>query len=331
MIGTHLIASLLKINQTNPDALPAALSIYTQAGRTALVKNINDPTVASLGIAKPYASFNDTVERALRPFPQFQNIDTSRGNGDHSGHSTYHSMVAKVTKSYSQGLVLNASYVLSKAFSDAESTGGGSVLNQYNRRLEKGLASFDRTHEFKINYVYELPFGQGKRWLTKGILSRTVGGWHVGAVHYYAGGTPLGLGGAFGFPIIGNRPYITTYDDWLNPTVVGHGGSRFDPNVDNWLQPKSFFPVQPSDRVGNMTKSNPKFRTPWNWNENVSLAKTFQFSETWRLDLRFEGFNVLNRVRWGSPDTSLSSVNFGLVRSQANSPRNLQGGVKLYF
>ncbi|MCX6628796.1 MAG: TonB-dependent receptor, partial [Candidatus Solibacter sp.] len=119
MMGTHLVAGLLKLNQANPDTLPAALSIYTQSGRTNLVKNITDPSITALGIQKPYASYNSTVARAFQPYPQFLSIDTSRGNGDHSGHSTYHSLVTKVTKSYSHGLVVNASYVLSKAFSDA--------------------------------------------------------------------------------------------------------------------------------------------------------------------------------------------------------------------
>ena len=72
---------------------------------------------------------------------------------------------------------------------------------------------------------------------------------------------------------------------------------KFAPFVDNWMQAKTFFPAQPTDRIGNMTRNNPKFRSPWNWNENFSLAKTFHFTEALRLDLRFEGFNVLNRVR----------------------------------
>lgn len=141
----------------------------------------------------------------------------------------------------------------------------------------------------------------------------------------------MALAGAYSFPIIGNRPYITTYENWRNPEIKGHGGTRFDPYVDNYFQPRSFFPEQPRDRPGNMTRNNPKLRSEPSWNENVSLAKTFQFGETFRLDARLEAFNLLNRVRFGNPNNNLNAVAFGLVRGQGNSARNMQVGLKLYW
>ncbi len=53
-------------------------------------------------------------------------------------------------------------------------------MDHYNRRLDKAVSASDRTHQVKINYVYELPVGTGKHWLNKGILSQTIGGWRVG-------------------------------------------------------------------------------------------------------------------------------------------------------
>jgi hypothetical protein len=61
------------------------------------------------------------------------------------------------------------------------------------------------------------------------------------------------------------------------------------------------------------------------------VARTFRFTENIRMDLRWEAFNLLNRVRWGGPDSGLTSNNFGLVRSQANTPRQMQFGIKLSF
>jgi len=164
----------------------------------------------------------------------------------------------------------------------------------------------------------------------------------VGAVQRYASGTPMALTGQFGFPIVGNRPYITTYDGWRAPIA----GDKFDPYVDRVFRPatiasfagdvptittQGFFPLQPRDRPGNMTRTNPKMRNFPLYNEDVSLAKTFAVMETRRVDLRFEGFNLLNRTVFGTPTTSLSSADFGLVRSQANSPRRLQFALKLIW
>ena len=61
-------------------------------------------------------------------------------------------------------------------------------------------------------------------------------------------------------------------------------------------------------------------------NENVSLAKTFALKERLRLDFRAEAFNIFNRVQFGGPVTNLNSASFGIVSSQANTPRQLQGG-----
>ena len=83
--------------------------------------------------------------------------------------------------------------------------------------------------------------------------------------------------------------------------------------------------------MGNMTENNPKMRNFPIYNEDVSLSKVFSMGERREVNVRFEGFNVLNRTRFGTPDTSMSGSNFGLVRSQANSPRRLQFAIKLVW
>jgi len=351
VIGTHLIASLLNYNQANAWTLPASLNIFTNSGRNLLNTTFENANrlVQSAGFTKPYDDFpgNFTLARSLRPYPQYNNITTSSG-GDHSGHSSYHSLIVKVTRRYSAGLVVDASYVLSKMFTDADSMWANSspaALDHFNRRLEKALSNSDRTHDAKINFVYYLPIGPRKRCLKRGVLSQAIGGWRVGAVERYASGVPLAFTGAFGFPIVGNRPYITQYDDWRAPTK----GDKFDPNVDRYFKSAStgsfngdaatvtvqgFFPLQPRDRLGNMTRVNPKVRNFPLFNENVSLAKTFTLSRERRstLDVRFEGFNVLNRTQFGFQSSSLNlndAANLGLVRTQANAPRAMQFAAKV--
>jgi hypothetical protein len=352
IIGTHLIANLLNYDQTDISTLPSSLDIFTAAGRNLLNTTFanGNRLVQQAGFSKPYPEFPDnfTLARALTPYPQYSAIATSSG-GDHSGHSSYHSMIVKVTRRYSAGLLVDASYVLSKMFTDSDSVwGSGAAVNQYNRRLEKALSAHDRTHDLKVNYVYELPVGPGKHYLKRGVLSQVIGGWRIGAVQRYASGFPMAFTGAFAFPIIGNRPYITQYDDWRAPTK----GDKFDPFVDRYFKTpttanfsgdkatitsQGWFPLQPHDQVGNMTRTNPKMRNFPLYNENVSLAKTFTISQEHRrtVDLRFEGFNVLNRTQFGFGNPNGSNVNLndaanlGLVRAQANSPRAMQFAAKL--
>ena len=129
----------------------------------------------------------------------------------------------------------------------------------------------------------------------------------------------------------GNRPIITSYDGWKPATK----GDSFDPAVDRTIQPASFFPAQPANVIGNMTRFNPKFRSTPAYNENISVAKSFRITEQSRIDLRAEAFNVFNRVRFGLGSLSLQSQTFGVLSQtagdQANSPRQLQLALKIYF
>ena len=99
-------------------------------------------------------------------------------------------------------------------------------------------------------------------------------------------------------------------------------GSGFDFIRNNALDARGFFAAAPP-------VLNPKLRSPWTFNENLSLAKNFPVTE--RVKLRFEGFNVLNRMRWGAPNATLSSTTFGKVTSQGNNPRRLQVSFKVMF
>ena len=120
-------------------------------------------------------------------------------------------------------------------------------------------------------------------------------------------------------------------DNWAPATK----GDSFDPAVDRTIQPASFFPAQPANTFGNMTRYNPKFRAFPNLNENFSLAKSFVLHERVRMDLRAEMFNAFNRVRFGQGSLTIQSQTFGILSQtasdQANLPRQMQLALKLNF
>jgi len=88
-----------------------------------------DPSAAAnaAGIKAPYAGFTGTVAQALRPFPQYNVIDTYAGQGDHSGHSTYNAIYLKFQKRYSNGLTFQGSYAFSKLLTDSDSAWGNAL------------------------------------------------------------------------------------------------------------------------------------------------------------------------------------------------------------
>jgi hypothetical protein len=265
----------------------------------------------------------------LRAFPQYLTVDAAAGGGDRTGHSTYHAGILKVNHRMTGFLLFQGSYSFSKILTNADSFSGSSgSLDTGNRGLERSVGAFDQTHTVKLSTVFDLPFGKGRHWLAKGgVASHVLGGWRLSGIQIYNTGFPIGVTANGSLPIFNgaNRPLVTTYN-WRAPL----SGDSFDPAKDKYLD-ASVFPVQPVGILGNSPRKNSQVRVFPSLNENVSLAKTFSVSERLRVDVRAEAFNVFNRVVFGGPQTSLNSTTFGVISSQANSPRQMQGGLKLYW
>jgi len=337
VIGAHLQDGVLNYNQVNPAYL-------AKDGAALLTSPINSSAAIAAGITAPFPGFQQlwgkraTVAQALRPFPQYSTIDTAGGQGDHSGHSTYHACLVKLERRYASGLTFQTSYVFSKLLTDADSAWPQlPAADQYNRRLEKSIGQFDITHNFKLALIYELPFGKGKQWLNHGFASAVLGNWRVSTVNIYQTGTPVSISTSVSQPIFAGRtvPYVTSYNGW-QPNWSG----SFDPSVDNFFVPYGSgpFPIQgpgtPYTGIGNVTRYNPKVRYFPSLNENMSLAKTIPIHERLQIDFRAEAFNIFNRVRFGTGATQLQDQNFGHLTSNAdilNIPRQLQLALKLYF
>jgi hypothetical protein len=191
--------------------------------------------------------------------------------------------------------------------------------------LEWSIGRFDQPHNIKINSVFELPFGAGRRWLRSGIASHIAGGWRIAFIQAYTSGLPIGVTTNAPLNIFNgtNRPNVTGAD-WRAPIA----GSEFDPTVDRFLNRAAF--VQPVGELGNAPRINGDVRRFWNLTENLSVGKSIKAAGL-DMDLRIEAFNLFNRVIWGAPNTDFSSPNFGLINSLGNSPRQMQIGLKLYW
>ena len=308
-----------------------------------------DSTVArQAGIPYPYPSFpgSQSVRQALRPYPQYLDINTGADGGDRSGRSNYHAFVLRGEKRYASGLTFLTSYVFSQTDtlrSDRANAGDGRAMNQFNRNADKGLSAFDQTHAIKLNYSYELPVRPRQAVAEAGrARRRSSADGESPASTRMRPGYPLSVSPGYGLPLFGGDNRLTVLDDtgWRAPTQ----GDSFNPLVDLWWDPTKFNPG-PVDTVaglqgykagvltaefGNAEVRNPNERGPWFLNENIAVARTFAIQKT-RVELRFEVFNLLNRTIWGVPDSTITSANFGKVTTLANLPRQMQLGVRFEF
>jgi len=333
--GSDLQSGLLNPNQVPMSVVDDLIRRFGPTGaRDLLNSQITSAAAVAAGITPPYPNFTNsavqrsrTVAQALRPFPQYLAVNVQSGGGDKTGRSHYHAGVLKVNKRMSGGVMLQGSYTYSKLMTDADSfSGSGRALDAARPELEWSVGRFDQTHSIKINSVVELPFGEGRRWLQTGIANQIVGGWRIALIQSYGSGFPLGVTTNASLNIFNgtNRPNVTGAD-WRGPIA----GEEFDPLVDRFLNRAAF--VQPVGQLGNAPRVNPDVRRFWNLSENLSLAKSIKATQKLDVDIRIEAFNIFNRVIWGAPNTDFSSNNFGLINSQANSPRQMQIGLKLYW
>ncbi len=160
---------------------------------------------SSMGVNAPYSTFMGNLGQALRPFPQYDYIadDCCLEN---VGHSSYDAMVASLNRRFRQGFNLQVSYTWSKNLTDADSSIPFSYVGyrsqtQYsnNLRLEKAVSIQNIPQQLSISYLYELPFGKGKRFLNQNrLLDTVVGGWELGAIQRYESGQPVDFGCAAG-------------------------------------------------------------------------------------------------------------------------------------
>ncbi len=158
------------------------------------------------GVNAPYPTFNNALQHALRPFPQYDYIGTDCCL-QNVGHSSYNALVASLNQSTRFGLTFQASYTWQKNLTDADSALAGNGANGqqdqnvFNHRLEKAVSTQNIPNTFVINYLYQLPFGKGKAFLNHGSgLNLLVGGWTIGGVQRYQSGQPVAFGCATGIP-----------------------------------------------------------------------------------------------------------------------------------
>jgi hypothetical protein len=333
--GSNLQANLVNVNQVPLSVVNDFIARLGAAGAVALLNSqITSATAVAAGITPPYPNFtnpavqtNRSVAQSLRPFPQYSTINTTASGGDKTGRSMYHAGVLKLTQRLTDGFLFQGSYAYSRLMTSADTFSGSTgSMDAAQPDLEYSIGRFDQTHSIKLSTVYELPFGAGRRWLKEGVLSQIIGGWRVAGIQIYSSGLPIGVTTSAPLPIFNgtNRPNVTGAD-WRAPFA----GDTFNPLVDRYLNRAAF--VQPVGQLGNAPRMNGAVRRPWNLTENLSVAKTISVSNGLRLDVRAEAFNIFNRVIWGAPEQNFNSNNFGLITSQANSPGQMQFGLKLYW
>jgi hypothetical protein len=261
----------------------------------------------------PLPALNDTrtlTER--RPYPQFNFIL----NDKDSANSWYHGLQLSARKAYSHGLVGQASYTWSKCL-DQDSYDSKATRNYRLEDLDKGRCIHDFRQRFVYSMVYELPFGRN----LKGAVKHVVSGWQLNSI------VALQTGGQFG--VVTSTDFSDTGARFSRrPNRICDGslpaGQR---NRDRWFDTSCF--TLPAFRTYGNAGANFMDGPPFH-SIDMSMSKTFRFTESTNMQFRAEAFNVPNLTNLTNPNNNVQSVNFGRI-SGAREARQIQFGLKLNF
>jgi len=204
----------------------------------------------------------------------------------------------------------------------------------YDPDQEYGRSLLDSPHKLVIAPIFNLPFGEGRKYMTDGIGGAILGGWSVTTVVTVQSGFPIGVtqnqtttpflfGGA-------PRPNLVPGQDLL---AAGDITDRIRGNVnDNLYLNKAAFAATPANQFGNAPRMLPGVLSPWRNNIDLSVSKQVRTGGQTNASARVEVLNVLNNVQWAAPASlAFGNASFAQVRNQANNMRMMQFTFRFAF
>jgi hypothetical protein len=286
------------------------------------------------------------VASITRPYQDWTIIESVTN----AAWSNYNAFTADFHKRFSQGLQFDTSYVWTR---DLSTAGGGApttlavqpanfVTDRFHQSLDYGNVIFDRRHRFLATYLYELPFGRGKRLMSgaSSVTNALIGGWEWGGVLVFQSGPFL-------------TPVQNTNDSAGTNIFSTLGTARADvvPGVSPYLSSAKapngtplFFNSQafavpggvsnnPIGRFGDASVGS--ITGPGTSIVSMSLIKSIAFTERWKMQVGAEASNLFNHKNYLPPSTQIDSQNFGtttgLQTAEGAGPRIVELTARINF
>jgi len=271
--------------------------------------------------------------------------------------STHNAMQIELVKRFSAGWTFQGNYTWGRSLGEEEGAGQEMVDNYRdlrNRRLDKRLMGFHRTHVVRTNASWDLPFGAGKPFVRSGsgVLSRLAADWRIGAIFNLFSGAPMTVGsGVASWNAFGDNTPVAVAPFAKSTGVVrktGQGVVYFDglqqvvdPSVASLttqrnIQGRSTL-LAITDSSGRLLLVNPTpgvlgnlspafLESPGSFRLDLSLVKRIRIAEGKTLELRADAVNFSNSPQFSGPNTDINSTNFGRITGAGGNRIIVVGG-----
>ncbi len=265
-----------------------------------------------------------------------------------TGQSYYHGLQVQATHRLSHGLQFSMAYTWSHAIDDTSDPlvptrhNSNFPRNSLDLSSERGNSGFDTRQRAVLSFLYQFGVGRGRAYLNSGFAGRVLEGWEISGIAQWQTGLPYDIFG----------PLDTLHTSFADrATIVNPSALRTVPaqgkvlpgggGVFTGFNAAAFNPEDPNVMPVPWGIQSPSTRNSYygpgvnNW--NLNLAKTTKITERIGFQLRFEVYNVFNRVQFTKPDNQIADVNFGYSTSQVGQndgttgARQIQIGAKVSF
>ncbi len=290
----------------------------------------------------PFANYSPSasIGQALRPFPQFNGFSDIWGD---IGNSNYSSLQLALKQTELRGFSYGLTYTYAKTYDD---TGSSRSAYGYNGltagQEEHALSTIDIPSRFTLYYVYNLPFGKadGNR-----LVNQLIKNWAISGLVTRQSGTPLSITATGCNDPFGGTCFPNINSSYSGPVRVNGGWGRKNTATTSYSYITSYaslgssttpqpFSLPPAYTIGNAARTYAYgLRNPGNYDEDISVRRAFNIWENLKFTFEASAYNLDGHVDFSGPSTTWSqtSTTFGVVSSQANSPRDIQLSGRLDF
>ena len=312
-----------------------------------LVGNVNGGLLSAAGLPDNFFVTN----------PQFATVYLV---GNHA-NSTYHALQVEFEKRFTRGWVYQGNYTWSKALGENELGSTQYYDNNYrdarNRSLDKRIMTFNRTHVFKSNGIWDLPVGRARTWLrnTNRLIDGALGGWKLSGILTMTSGRPFTVSSmlsTYTKYTTGNTPDVTGAlgKDTGQLQFDGRGACYFcgfkqvaDPSIGlltaSLASQSTLFAQQapngvilknpPPGTLGNLAQTF--FTGPGFFNVDLALNKQFRITERFNAEVRTDWLNASNHPDFSGAtiDSNINSSTFGRITGGGGANRIIVLGARL--
>ncbi|TAM79227.1 MAG: TonB-dependent receptor [Acidobacteria bacterium] len=245
---------------------------------------------------------NMTIQKQ-RPLQPWSTLNSTRSGGKQN----FDQLQLELNKRFSSGLMLQAQYQWTRSLDNVDLVGG--PQNWHFPNLDYGNTPYVRRHQLVFDYIYELPFGHGKQWLSNmnGVGQAVLGGWEISGISAYGTGLPFSV----------NFQAPSSYVGWWGgradrvPGSSLYSGQQTSHDITSgvqWFDPGAFAPPQ-HWTWGNSSRNSVFGPGFWNW--DISALKNFKITERFQLQLRGDFLDAFNHFNLGGPSATIADTRDG--------------------